>query len=669
MRSFIIVDFGITTTRAVLLDMVEGEYRLIAGTQTRSTVAPPQSNALYGLIRCLEQLQEQTGRKLWGEAGLLTPTQADGSGFDELLATASSAGRPLRAVVVAVMDHVSLASAKRALQGTYVEIMNTLTLTAEQTEEDRINALLRDRPDLIFIAGGTNAGEEESVQTLIRLVDSAVRLVPPAARPIILYAGNERLKNYVQSRFSEHNLVFTAENIRPDTEQEALYAAKLKLGQVFDNFLKRQPGGFREVSAESPLGIIPSAQAASYLIRYLDALNSGQAGTAYIDIGSGTSAMLSSFNDELLSSIRSNLGLGLHITEVLGALDWRDVERWLPFPFSLEALEEWVYNKALAPSTVPQTLRDLFIEMAIAREIVRLLRRDLGPAWSERKGSGLQFSPLIINGAIFTNIPPRLAALLVLDALEPSGITELFLDPYSLASALGVVSYREPEAVLQVVDNRGFAYLGLAFAPQGSLRRVGLPSRMEVEITLPTGQVLAKELKPGDLWIPELSPGQKVEVSIRLSRGLSLGGGRRWQQTVQTGAAGLIFDLRGRPLYLPGGRRQREKIAAWFMHASGLAIEDSSFGPEGPEDGANFMGADMNLAGPVELADGDFPAFKSLSSLPNLDPRFEALLSRDGAGTDDELADLEFPDLDEDIAPARAPKADDFDDLRKGLGL
>src|SRR5574341_466769 len=102
MPSFLITDFGIAHTRTFLIDEVEGEHRFIIGTMSRTTVPAPLEDATVALERNLEHLTALIGRPFVGEAGFL----------DEPLVTASSAGRPLRAVLVGLME-TSLSSAQR----------------------------------------------------------------------------------------------------------------------------------------------------------------------------------------------------------------------------------------------------------------------------------------------------------------------------------------------------------------------------------------------------------------------------------------------------------------------------------------------------------------------------------------------------------------------------
>ncbi len=652
MRSFLVTDFGIANTRSVLIDVVEGEYRLIAGAMTRSTGLLPDGHVAVGLLRNVATLEAQTGRTLLTNTkeDILRPMQLDGTGVDVFLATASSAGRPMEAVLVALMDDFSLRSAHRALTGTYVEVRASLTMTDIASEEDRLNRLLRARPDVILITGGTNEGNEDDVRDLVRLVGLAVKLWPGVSKPMVLYAGNERLRGWVKAYLQEDTpAVFTADNIRPSLEQESLSSAKITLAQVFDQFLTRQPNGFREISSISAGGIVPTAQSIDRLTRYLDGVDSEQ-GTFYVDIGSGSSILLASIDGQSADEIRSNLGLGHGAPQVLNALDWRDVQRWLPFGITLEQLEAWALNKSIAPHTVPQTMPDLLLEQAITREIIRVLVADDHPEWLE---NAPPFSPLILGGAVFTQgVPPGMAVLMILDALQPEGVFQVWADPFALAPALGTVGLQEALALVQVIDNGGFTNLGTVFVPEGGRvgRRLG---RMSVTLTLPDGDTLTQDINAGDIWRAPLSAGVRVQVSIKLGRGLSLAGKRQWAGDVVTGAAGLVFDMRGRPLALPSGRRRTALLAAWLQAVSGVDVlkELQRAAEASPEGVASIL---------ETLDNEDFPDYSALPE-GRPDPTLAAL-----AGAEDiPIPDDDDLDLDDFDLPDDAPQDDGLDALRR----
>ncbi|MCL4877152.1 MAG: glutamate mutase L [Anaerolineae bacterium] len=619
MESYLYADFGIAHTRTLLIDVVEGQYRFVSGTLTRTTIAPPVEDVTQGLERNINRLQTITGRAFLG--------QGDEAGFlDELILTASSAGRPLRAVLLGLMNDISLVSAHRALTGTYIDVVETISLIDSSTEEQRINRILRQNPDLIFIAGGTDFGNEEAVRSLVRLVELAVKLLPQGNRPIVLYGGNTALRGWVKKRLNEECALFIAENIRPELSEEALDSAKLMLAQVFDDFIKKQAGGFRQLSPFSKYGIVPTAQSAANLVRYFDSLEEGR-GVLYLDVGSGTSALLANRGGVATADIRSTLGLGHSILSTLDLIDWRDVERWLPFNFSLEAYEEWVYNKSLSPLTIPQTFRDLLIEQGITREIVRLMVGEAREEWKALGSDIVDFSPVIVGGAVFTaNLAPGLSALLILDSLQNAGAFDILLDPYGLAPALGVIGYTNPLAVVQVVENGGFVSLGRAYCPVG---RAGPRGKARVKLTV-EGQTTKKQIAPGEIWLPSIMPGKWVDVDIRLPRGMSMNGKRRVKERVRAGTAGLIFDMRGRPVRLPSGRRRKQTIADWFTTVTGLALDLEMLEAaevEGAPDVAAMIGAVVS-----GISDEHFPDYKRLPDAPPA-PDIQALFE---AGTDEE---------------------------------
>lgn len=122
-NSILAIDFGSVTTRASLIDLVEGVYRIVATAKTPTTAGFPFGDVGIGFRRVLTQLTEATNRPLLTQDGrIITPEQIDRSGVDALVATASI-GRPLKTAVVGIFPDMSITSAIRAANGTYTEIM------------------------------------------------------------------------------------------------------------------------------------------------------------------------------------------------------------------------------------------------------------------------------------------------------------------------------------------------------------------------------------------------------------------------------------------------------------------------------------------------------------------------------------------------------------------
>jgi hypothetical protein len=68
-HSILALDCGSLFTRALLVDRIEGEYRLVARGDAPTTAGPPWSDLMAGVRQALAQITAVTGRRLVDEAG------------------------------------------------------------------------------------------------------------------------------------------------------------------------------------------------------------------------------------------------------------------------------------------------------------------------------------------------------------------------------------------------------------------------------------------------------------------------------------------------------------------------------------------------------------------------------------------------------------------------
>jgi hypothetical protein len=172
-NSLLAVDVGASTTRAVLFDVVEGKYRFIAVGQAPSTAEAPFKDIGLGVRAAIEHLQTVTGRIFLGpEHNLITPTQANGNGVDMFAATLS-AGPTLKTAIAGLLSDVSVQSARRLAETTYARVVETFGLHDHRKPEEQIDSLLRVRPDLVILTGGTDGGASRAVQKILETVGLA----------------------------------------------------------------------------------------------------------------------------------------------------------------------------------------------------------------------------------------------------------------------------------------------------------------------------------------------------------------------------------------------------------------------------------------------------------------------------------------------------------------
>ena len=193
--SVLAVDIGGANTRAVLFDVVEGEYRFLAASSSPSTAEAPFRDVSEGVRNAIIGLQTVTGRTMLdSDRRLVTPTQPDGSGVDTMVATLS-AGPALKTVVVGLLSDVSLESARRLAETTYTRLVDSIGINDHRKPDVQIDALMRLQPDVVIITGGTDGGASRSIHKMLEPVGLSGYLLNPEKRPSVLFAGNQKLDN------------------------------------------------------------------------------------------------------------------------------------------------------------------------------------------------------------------------------------------------------------------------------------------------------------------------------------------------------------------------------------------------------------------------------------------------------------------------------------------
>ncbi|MGD2057246.1 MAG: glutamate mutase L [Anaerolineales bacterium] len=558
-ETLLAVDVGTVNTRASLFDVVDGRYRLIATGRAPSTAAAPLYDISEGVRLAMDQIKTTTGRQLVDESDLLImPVTSQGSGVDLFVAT-GSAGPKVRTVLVGLMPGVSTASALRMAESTYLELVEVVNLLDRRRDEDKISAIVKARPDLILIVGGTDGGAQASVMQLVDLVTMATELIPRSQRPRIIFAGNQELAPILGERFGDHHDIAVAPNARPRLHQENLTQARLAIGEAIAEVRSKRASGFDELDqwAGGTLGL--TADAYGRVFRYLSRIYDPEKGVLGIDVGATHTMVAAAFEGDLRLSVDSELGLGSTVHHILRRSDLDRVMRWLPFEISPSRLRDYIFNKAMNPTTVPTTPDELALEMALTREIIRVTLLAARENWPRGKNLTSTWvmppvEPIIGSGGSLSRAPtPGLAALAMLDGVQPTGVTTLVLDPHNLSPSLGVAAGSVPLLSVHVLESGSYVSLGTVVSPVGRSRagRRILTLRLEPENS---NEDIAGEIRMGQLVVLPLDQGTYARLTLRPERGIDVGfggPGKAGALRVAGGAVGLIIDARGRPLELP----------------------------------------------------------------------------------------------------------------------
>lgn len=577
-ESILAIDVGAAMTRAAFFDVVEGQYRFVAAGQAPTTAEAPFKNIGIGVREAIRNLQAILGTTLLGpqDDNLIAPSQPDGSGVDAVVAT-MSAGPAVRTVVAGLLPDVSLHSAQRLAESTYSRVVETLDLSDHRKPDQQLDSIVRNRPDLVVLAGGTDGGASRSILKMVEAVGLACYLMPEEKRPMVLYAGNRKLANDVQELLGGHaGKLDISPNVRPSLETEDLEPASLQLAGLVTKLRQRQIQGVEELNLWAGGNLLPTAYAQGRMIRFLSKLYESQRGLLNVNLGSSAATVAAGFNGELTLGVYPQFGMGENLGGILQHTDIEDIMRWMQLDISPNTLREYLFQKSLHPATIPATLEEHAILQAIARQAlylaVRATQKNFPASARPAQADLMPKLDLILagGGAVAESASLGQSLLLLLDAIQPVGIMPILLDQNNLLALMGAAATRNNFLPVQVIESGAFIGMGTVVSVAASAN-IG-DQIVRAKLTYQDGTETRADVKFGGLEIMPLPSGQTARLSLApLHRAdAGLGPGRSGSLTVTGGAMGVVIDARGRPLALPSDPvRRRELMKRWSYVVGG----------------------------------------------------------------------------------------------------
>ena len=577
-ESILAIDVGAAMTRAAFFDVVEGQYRFVAAGQAPTTAEAPFKNVGIGVREAVKNLQAILGTTLLGpqDDNLIAPSQPDGSGVDAVVAT-MSAGPAVRTVVAGLLPDVSLHSAQRLAESTYSRVVETLDLSDHRKPDQQLDSIVRNRPDLVVLAGGTDGGASRSILKMVEAVGLACYLMPEEKRPMVLYAGNRKLANDVQELLGGHaGKLDISPNVRPSLETEDLEPASLQLAGLVTKLRQRQIQGVEELNLWAGGNLLPTAYAQGRMIRFLSKLYESQRGLLNVNLGSSAATVAAGFNGELTLGVYPQFGMGENLGGILQHTDIEEIMRWMQLDISPNTLREYLFQKSLHPATIPATLEEHAILQAIARQAlylaVRATQKNFPASARPAQADLMPKLDLILagGGAVAESASLGQSLLLLLDAIQPVGIMPILLDQNNLLALMGAAATRNNFLPVQVIESGAFIGMGTVVSVAASAN-IG-DQIVRAKLTYQDGTETRADVKFGGLEIMPLPSGQTARLSLApLHRAdAGLGPGRSGSLTVTGGAMGVVIDARGRPLALPSDPvRRRELMKRWSYAVGG----------------------------------------------------------------------------------------------------
>ncbi len=340
-----------------------------------------------------------------------------------------------------------------------------------------------------------------------------------------------------------------------------------------------QAPGYGELMAWTHVPIMPTPGAVGRMVRVVAERNAIDVLGG--DIGGATTDVFSVFGNVFNRTVSANLGMSYSISNVLTEAGLEAIARWLPFEMTDADLKDRMGNKMIRPTSIPQTMEELIIEQAVAREALRLAfeqhrnfavelkgvqqLRTISDTFDQQTGGRtlvdlMNLDLIIGSGGVLSHAPRRSqAALMMVDAFQPEGITNLAVDSIFMMPHLGVLSTVHETAALEVFDRDCLVHLGPCVAPVGT----GAPGSQCVTVVARSDDgEWTHEAAVGALAAVPAGESEEIVLEVAPSRSFDAGAGRGAPvtRTVKNGPLGVIIDTRGRPLKLPADAAERVEM-------------------------------------------------------------------------------------------------------------
>lgn len=568
-RSFLVLDCGSTTTKAVLIEEDDSKLSVRARTEAPTTVEKPVEDITLGVTMAVEQMETMVGRKLMKDGNFITPQRED-EGVDFVGATCS-AGGGLQILVAGVIKSMTAESAARAALGAGAIVSDVISIDDGRELYEKLTRIASIRPDMVLVSGGVDGGNVTSVVKLAEMLYAAgLRPRHGVGRIPVIFAGNRDAQSFVRDILSGVADTKMVENLRPLLETENIAPARQQIQETFMSHTMVQAPHYAQLADKMSVPVIPTPVAVGKAIEYIG--ESSNCRVMACDIGGATTDFFTYSEGRLMRTVSANLGMSYSICNVVAEAGIQAVQRFLPYPAEAHELSNTLANKMVRPTSLPATPAELAIEQAVARVALGLAlkhhhemnrgirgmqrKRGLEDIFHQDPGTGpivssMNIDIIVGSGSVLSMAPRRSqAAAIMLDGLAPEGVTHLLLDSQFMLPQLGLISASYPEAAWRVLMDSALLRLGTVIAPVFAPCKSGTPLG-KVYLLSDSGGRDEVMLRSGDLFALPCSGQTKIIVKPIGQVDVGAGPGRTYEGSTRGGAVGVILDGRGRPLPMP----------------------------------------------------------------------------------------------------------------------
>jgi uncharacterized protein (TIGR01319 family) len=555
---YLLIDINNQKTRVILVGKINKKYCIKETGASCSTINSPLLDVMIGVENAISSIKSQTN------LSLLQDKKVD----FELLCT-SNVGGGLHMMVAGLHEKISTESAQRASLGAGANLMGSFSMDDKKQQFEKIEIMRNLKPDIFLLSGGTDGGEIEHVAEMASLIEKAdikPRFGAQYKLPVI-YAGNVDAIDQVLQTITEEKYAFKqVENVRPSIEHENLGPAKEEIYDMYMHHVIIHSPGFEKLAQLTKYPILPT-QAAIGKILHSYALEE-KINLLGVDLGGATTDVYSIYHGKFNRTLNADLGLNYSILNILKETGSDNIMRWLPQKMTEKEVRNTIANiMILQPKEY--TKKEIQIIQATAREAIRLgliqhkkiasplkgtkRKRTISDFFEQEKETTyvdlLKTDRIFGKSSIFTLLDPIDSVLVLIDALQPEGFTEILIDKNELSPFFGALSVLNNEAAVNLFKDN-IKRLCYCISPKGQVEKGN--NALNITMTNEKGDVSESSFQFGDINRIQFSNQKRVTLDMIPHRKLDIGKGKgkNLQTKVYPSILDLIIDLRGRPFTL-----------------------------------------------------------------------------------------------------------------------
>jgi hypothetical protein len=574
MHALLGLDIGSINTRASYFGIVKGKYKLLASGLASSSLG--QGFQLgSGAGAAMQDLQYKSDIHILKPNGeLIWPFYEAGLGVDRIAVTISG-GPPVRTVLLGLSDAGSLKIAKVLAESMPMLVVGCYSLTALSDEPGIIDTLVSLRPEVLILTGGENGGEERLLERWIEIVRLVCQLMPEDIKPQVIFAGNTLMEPLVKRKIEHLADLIIVPNIRPYQDEMDLVPAGAALDRVIIKQWQNTLPGFKDLIKRTKAFVGTKSFSFGRMLRYLSQANTkSEKGVLALDLGGGSTTIAAGYSGKSAVFSQSTWdGLPEAWDDALVT----EVFRWTSEPVTKDEVGQFLCDHALSPSFIPEDVQGLAISQAYGRYRINHATRRLSKnypwyPYQEKMGLVGNFEPIIASGAILTQAAtPGQIMMMVIDGLQPWGVTTIVLDRFHILPMLGLTGAFEPVLPLHVLESGAFDSLGTLITAVSDEPEEAPVLNIRVETG--AGKDYDVEILQGTFRRLIIPAETSAELYLDPSDGTDIGFGGRGiggRLKVPGGTMGVVIDARGRPVRLPDDDEKRvEELKRWLFVLGG----------------------------------------------------------------------------------------------------